>query len=416
MDRITKDKLGRYGLSIRANRKHQLHISNHAYRWTQKEFCKDICSQNALINMEKGFAGRFHDNYVLLAEKLGFKITHNPDVDEQLDPLTKRLYHALEFYDLDEIKTTAKLLSDTLVNVKDYLWYCDLYRVVQAIEQRYLYQRYLSHDDRLFFADMIQEFSDEWDDILKMLIFHSAFLDFDSEEYRDLFYELNMASSKADFNKVCTLLFYLVENYNSKLYVLFQELEAEWTEKKNIIRLIDLYNQELIQKSYFDIYELRQAENKIKNMIETYSLPKEKLGESYYNLGIAYLKVKDYVKTIEMMWKCIEKDDKKKEHGFAYLAYAQHMLGQKINIPHYTEEEQKQFPPIYAKIYQFYLNLGHITAEQSEDYLLDEILPLIYPDDEIIVEMFQEELSQLIEQTNRYKSMTTYIKRTKKTN
>ena len=414
MDRITKEKLGRYGLSIRANRKHQLHISNNAYRWTQKEFCKDICSQNALINMEKGLAGRFHDNYILLAEKLGFKITHNPEIDQQIPPLTKRLYHALEFYDLDEIKSITQQLSDCLTNVKDYLWYGDLYRVVKAVEKHYLNKENLSRDDRHFFIDMLEEFSDEWDDIIKLLVFYSAFLDFDSEEYRDLFYDLNIASSKADFNKLCTLLYYQAENYSSKLYALFQELEAEWMEKKNIMRLIDLYNQELIHKSYFDVYELRQIEEKIKKMIQEYSIPKQKLAEVYFSLGATYLKMREYPKAIEMMQKCIENDLKKKQHSFAYLAYAQHMLGQTIVIPHYTEEEQSQLPPIYDKIYSYYSKFGHISAEHSENFLMDEILPLFYPDDELIVEMFQEELTMLIEQTNHYKTLTIYIKKTKK--
>lgn len=413
MDRITKDKLGRYGLSIKANRKRQLHLTN-AAKWTQKEFCKDICSQNALINMERGHAGRFRDNYLMLAEKLDLKITHNPDLDKKIEPLTKRLYHALEYYDLDDIKKTTRKLSNCLVHVKDFLWYCDLYQVVKAVEQHYLHQNYLSPDDRVYFADMIDEFSSDWDDILKLLVFTSAYLDFDSEEYRDRFYEFNLANNRAAFNKVNTLSFYLTDNHNTKLFLLIQELEAEWTEKKNIIRLIDLYNMELLHKSYYDVYELRQADIKITNMIQTHSIPKQKLAETYYNLGTAYLKIKDYEKTTDMMKKCIEYDVKKKKLSFVYLAHAQRMCGQKIVIPYYTQEELNHFPAIYSPIFQFYSNLNHISVEQSESYLMDEILPMMNPDDDITIEIFQEELSLLVDKTNHYKAMMIYMKKTKK--
>lgn len=413
MDRITKDKLGRYGLSIKANRKRQLHLTN-AAKWTQKEFCKDICSQNALINMEKGHAGRFRDNYLMLAEKLDLKITHNPDLDKKIEPLTKRLYHALEYYDLDDIKKTTRKLSNCLVHVKDFLWYCDLYQVVKAVEQHYLHQNYLSPDDRVYFADMIDEFSSDWDDILKLLVFTSAYLDFDSEEYRDRFYEFNLANNRAAFNKVNTLSFYLTDNHNTKLFLLIQELEAEWTEKKNIIRLIDLYNMELLHKSYYDVYELRQADIKITNMIQTHSIPKQKLAETYYNLGTAYLKIKDYEKTTDMMKKCIEYDVKKKKLSFVYLAHAQRMCGQKIVIPYYTQEELNHFPAIYSPIFKFYSNLNHISVEQSESYLMDEILPMMNPDDDITIEIFQEELSLLVDKTNHYKAMMIYMKKTKK--
>ncbi len=413
MDRITKDKLGRYGLSIKANRKRQLHLTN-AAKWTQKEFCKDICSQNALINMERGHAGRFRDNYLMLAEKLDLKITHNPDLDKKIEPLTKRLYHALEYYDLDDIKKTTRKLSNCLVHVKDFLWYCDLYQVVKAVEQHYLHQNYLSPDDRVYFADMIDEFSSDWDDIIKSIVFLSAYLDFDSEEYRDRFYEFNLANNRAAFNKVNTLSFYLTDNHNTKLFLLIQELEAEWTEKKNIIRLIDLYNMELLHKSYYDVYELRQADIKITNMIQTHSIPKQKLAETYYNLGTAYLKIKDYEKTTDMMKKCIEYDVKKKKLSFVYLAHAQRMCGQKIVIPYYTQEELNHFPAIYSPIFQFYSNLNHISVEQSESYLMDEILPMMNPDDDITIEIFQEELSLLVDKTNHYKAMMIYMKKTKK--
>lgn len=413
MDRITKDKLGRYGLSIKANRKRQLHLTN-AAKWTQKEFCKDICSQNALINMERGHAGRFRDNYLMLAEKLDLKITHNPDLDKKIEPLTKRLYHALEYYDLDDIKKTTRKLSNCLVHVKDFLWYCDLYQVVKAVEQHYLHQNYLSPDDRVYFADMIDEFSSDWDDIIKSIVFLSAFLDFESEEYRDRFYELDIASNKADFNKVNSMLFYLAEDYNSKLFVLFQELEAEWTEKKNINRLIDLYNQKLILNSYFDAYELRQVEDKIIAMIQTHLIPKQKLIEAYFNLGIAFLKMNDYAETIKMMKKCIENDVRKKKLTFVYLAHAQRMSGQRIMIPHYTKRELEHFSAIYAKIYEFFSNLDQISEEQSETYLMDEILPMMNPDDDITIEIFQEELNLLVERTNHYKAMMIYMKKTKK--
>lgn len=413
MDRITKDKLGRYGLSIRANRKHHLHLT-HAARWTQKEFCKDICSQNALINMEKGRAGRFHDNYVLLAEKLDLKITHNPKLDEQLEQLTKDLYHALEYYNLDEIKTVTQKLSDCLSHVTNYLWYCDLYQIVKAVEQHYLHQTYLSANDRVFFADMLHEFSDEWDDILKSIIFYSAYLDLESEEYRDRFYEFNLISNSAAFNKVNIILYYFAEDYNSKLFLLFQELEAEWTEKKNIIRLIDLYNLELVHKSYFDVNELRQTELKITDMIKNHCIPKQKLVETYHNLGIAYLKTKDYPKTITMMKKCIANDVNKTKQAFIYLAHAQRMLGKKIAIPHYTKEEQNQLSPINRKIYQYFLNLNRISDDESEIYLMDEILPMLNPEEDIMVDIFQEELTLLVEKTNHYKDISIYMKKTKR--
>ncbi len=413
MDRITKDKLGRYGLSIKANRKRQLHLTN-AAKWTQKEFCKDICSQNALINMERGHAGRFRDNYLMLAEKLDLKITHNPDLDKKIEPLTKRLYHALEYYDLDDIKKTTRKLSNCLVHVKDFLWYCDLYQVVKAVEQHYLHQNYLSPDDRVYFADMIDEFSSDWDDIIKSIVFLSAFLDFDSEEYRDYFNELNIIKNKAAFNKVNVMMFYLSENYNSKLFLISKELEVEWTEKKNVMRLLDLYQLKLLHNSYFDVYELRQVEGKITSMIKDYPVPKQKLAETYYNLGIAYLKMKDYDKTIDMMKKCIEYDIKKKKQAFAYLAHAQRMSGQEIVIPHYTKKELNHFPAIYSPIYRYYTNLNRISEEQSEVYLMNEILPLVHPEDEIIVETFQEELDLLVDKTNHYKSMMIYMKKTKK--
>ena len=89
MNGIPKNKLEKFGLSIRCNRRRNLSLTK-AAKWTQSHFCEGICSQNSLINIEKGKIGRFIENYPKLAERLELQVVHSDEIDKRIVHFTKR--------------------------------------------------------------------------------------------------------------------------------------------------------------------------------------------------------------------------------------------------------------------------------------------------------------------------------------
>lgn len=160
MNSIPKGKLEQFGISIRCNRKRKLHQTK-AAKWTQSNFCEGICSPTSLISMEKGKISRFVDNYPMFAERLNLKITYSPDIDKRANVYTKEIYTAIEYYDFDKMRKYFDKLYELLEPVKDCLWYCDLYYAANAIDGYYLSRKFMNVDDRIFYADMIGEFSEE---------------------------------------------------------------------------------------------------------------------------------------------------------------------------------------------------------------------------------------------------------------
>lgn len=407
MNNIPKNRLKQFGLSIKCNRKRNLHRTN-AAKWTQSNFCKDICSQNLLIGVEKGNISRFLENYSLFAERLGLKITYSPDIDKRLEVYTKEIYHAIEYYDFAVMVKYFEKLYELLDPVKDYLWYCDLYYAASVIEGYYMERKFINSDDRLYYADMIGEFSDEWDEMLKAIIFISEYHDLDSIEYLNYFKSFGIDKCKSSFNKVNTMLFLYDQDRTRKLLDLARQYEQEWIEQKNDLRLLDLYSIILPCFSFHDVYEVEDVYNTIMDILETHDVPKYKKAECYYGIGFAYYNLEMYDETIENLMQAYKYDEANVIPIYVYIAHAQRMLGRKIELPNYSKKDISKHAIIYQKFYKYYEIIEN-TPELAEKYIMTHIVPVLSTcTDRCIFEIMQKEVELLANQTNRYKLVVRY--------
>lgn len=407
MNNIPKNRLKQFGLSIKCNRKRNLHRTN-AAKWTQSNFCKDICSQNLLIGVEKGNISRFLENYSLFAERLGLKITYSSDIDKRLEVYTKEIYHAIEYYDFAVMEKYFEKLYELLDPVKDYLWYCDLYYAASVIEGYYMERKFINSDDRLYYADMIGEFSDEWDEMLKAIIFISEYHDLDSIEYLNYFKSFGIDKCKSSFNKVNTMLFLYDQDRTRKLLDLARQYEQEWIEQKNDLRLLDLYSIILPCFSFHDVYEVEDVYNTIMDILETHDVPKYKKAECYYGIGFAYYNLEMYDETIENLMQAYKYDEANVIPIYVYIAHAQRMLGRKIELPNYSKKDISKHAIIYQKFYKYYEIIEN-TPELAEKYIMTHIVPVLSTcTDRCIFEIMQKEVELLANQTNRYKLIVRY--------
>ena len=407
MNNIPKNRLKQFGLSIKCNRKRNLHRTN-AAKWTQSNFCKDICSQNLLIGVEKGNISRFLENYSLFAERLGLRITYSPDIDKRLEVYTKEIYHAIEYYDFAVMVKYFEKLYELLDPVKDYLWYCDLYYAASVIEGYYMERKFINSDDRLYYADMIGEFSDEWDEMLKSVIFVCYYHDLNNTEYLEYYKHFGIDKCKSSFNKVNTMLFLYDQDRTRKLLDLARQYEQEWIEQKNDLRLLDLYSIILPCFSFHDVYEVEDVYNTIMDILETHDVPKYKKAECYYGIGFAYYNLEMYDETIENLMQAYKYDEANVIPIYVYIAHAQRMLGRKIELPNYSKKDISKHAIIYQKFYKYYEIIEN-TPELAEKYIMTHIVPVLSTcTDRCIFEIMQKEVELLANQTNRYKLIVRY--------
>lgn len=402
--KIPKEKLGQFGISIKVNRKERLRKYSGA-SWTQKGFCDGICSEPSFVNIEKGKPGRFIDNYEKMAEKLGMRIAYDPDVDKKIDNYTKHLYKAIEYYDLKKTEKYCDKLIALLEGFKDCLWYGDLYRVVVATRNYYILQIHLNTEERTLYANMVDEFCELWNEILKSTVYNAAFNDVESLDYIMYFEKFKIYDGKSAINIGNTMMYYLARENTSKFRDLYDKAVRDWKKKRNYIRLIDAYNMALLFLSYYDVSEVDEVAEKVNNIISEIDVPIYKLVDVYYNLSAVYYELKQFEKSIEFMEKCYHIDSSKIKCTFLIIGSALHCKGQKSLIPFYTNSELSNFPVDAKLLYEYFTMDDDVPAMTKENFLMKQILPEVNEEDDLCLKIIKNELEILIKETRKYKDL-----------
>lgn len=99
---ISDERLLVIGRLIGIHRKEMLSCTKSA-RWTQAEFCRDVCSEATLSKMEAGKEVRFPENYIIFADKLGFKCDQIDIVDAAIERLINAMYTDMEYGHKDKV-------------------------------------------------------------------------------------------------------------------------------------------------------------------------------------------------------------------------------------------------------------------------------------------------------------------------
>ncbi len=414
MNEIPKKKLEKFGLSIRCNRKRNLSLTN-AGKWTQSHFCEGICSQNSLINIEKGKIGRFIENYPKLAERLELRVAHSDEIDKRILHFTKRIYRTIEYYEFDKMRKYFDRLYELLEPVKDCLWYYDLYQAAKAVDDYYLSRKFLVKTDRNYYLDMIDLLPEQWDEIIKSVVFIAAYQNVDDSEYSELFKTQNMQDCVSAFNKVNILLYYFGQGRTVMLLNLTRKYEMEFKKQKNELRLLDLYGIKLPFVSIHDAYEVEGAYNSMLHIMRTREVARYKRAECYFSLGSAYLNMQEYEKALEAFETSYEYDDVRNKPVYAYLVHTQRVMGLKVKLPHYDKEDIERYSVIYQKLYDYYATIEK-DETQAEKYIMTHIAPMVDGDiDKALLNLIAEELSLATNENNHHKIMARFNKKLKKT-
>lgn len=407
MINIPKHKLEKFGYSIRCNRKRKLNLTK-AAKWTQSRFCEGICSQTSLISMEKGNAGRFIENYPKLAERLDLQVAYSDEIDKRIPVYTDHIYTAIEFYEFDKMRKYFDKLYELLDSVKNCLWYCDLYEAAKAVDNYYLKRQFLNFDDRNYIADMVGEFSNEWDEMIKAVIYISAYQNVDSTEYITRYKELKIEKCKSAFNKINIMLYYLDISRTLKLLNIAVKYEKEWIKSNNYLRILDNYGIKLPYLSIHDSYEVERIYKRIKDIIATHDVPRYKIAECYFGAAIAYCNLKRYKKSLEACEICYEYDDRNALPIFLYFAHAQRMMKNKVKMPKYNDEEIANFSIIYQRFYE-YFHIVNESVNEGEKYIQSRIVSIVDADyDRNLLKLIGEELGLIADVNNHYSIVTKF--------
>lgn len=403
---ISTERLLIIGKLIGIHRKEMLSTTKSA-RWTQADFCKDVCSEATLSKIEAGLETRFPENYIVFADKLGFKCTQITDVDEAILRLIDKMHHNMEYGYKEKVSTSCKKALKLLASLQDVMYYYDIFLIFDEMYD------YLMKDipftkkyviDVLKLMDILPE---KLAELMKGFLFTNSYSHDGDKAFEKTCKALRMQESSYIANQMNLLLYYMVNNNGIKFVDLSKRLEKELIISKNYIRLFDMYNICLVMMSELDKDEVSSYVDKIEELIQKQVLPVAKISEYYHNRGLAFYMNSDFENALSCLESALKFDEDDILFTILFMAGCQRRLGIDVDIVDLEECKLKKYSKFLQSIYEYFKMDATESAFDKQKFIMDNIVPDLENNEPLFNDMFRYELNALVARTSQYKD--TYI-------
>lgn len=399
-------KVGKY---IKIKRKEQLRLTNSA-KWTQRGFCKDVCSPTSLVKLERGFPPRFYDTFDKIAEKFDCRVDYDPKIERKINRLIHHVRDACELGDLQLIQHNINLSFRALEPVKDCLWYSDMYKMLELVEDYYMRDFCIKEDFRDYYNDLMSLYEGPWCELMKNVLYNSAFDDIQCTDYMDLYkaFEFDKMSDTC-YNYINAMNFCLSRNNGTLFKDIFETAISRFVKHNNYIRLLDAYTMALTFAGIYDKNEIDELMEKIDGLIDD-SVPETKISTIYWTLATVCYDEKEYDKALKMLEECYLHDVNRSHCPYLLVGNINHIKGFKSNIPYYHEDFLKNASIDLKRIYRYYMmdEEQNVSYEAKQSYLMEELLPVIGPEDDLTLDVLSSELDMLIKRTKKFDDLITF--------
>lgn len=403
---ISAERLLIIGKLIGIHRREMLSLTKSA-KWTQAGFCKDICSESTLSKIESGKEIRFLENYIFLANKLGFKCNQLPQVDEALTHLIDKMYVDMEYGYKDKVTISCKKAVKLLSQLKDILYYSDLYDVFYGMVN------YVDDDTPLpknyVKSSLMREklLPLKLQEILNVFIFTDSYLHDADKAFEKVCKKINLLDSDYVVNQMNLLMYYMVNNNGLKFIELSKKLEMKLLNNKNFIRLFDMYNICLVMMADMDKDEVLNYVNKIEELVKREVLPINKISEYYHNRGSSFYMNHDFENALKCFESALKFDNGDILVTNLLIAGCQSRLEVPIDIEDLNESTLKKYSKFLQSIYAYFKMDSNVPAMEKQKFIMDNIVPDLENNEPLFNDMFRYELNVLVAETTQYKD--TYI-------
>lgn len=407
---IKKDRLYVIGRLIGIYREQRRGKSQNSF--TQKSFAKDICSVNTLKRIESGETARDEYVYQSLLAKFNLKLGYYEDVDNFIESLMDSLYDAIEYYRLEDILTICGKALRVLNEVKEYIYYNELYVLFKSTYQYYKEDIEVDDDTMEHFYKIYSFMNKVYNSLYKRMIFTRAqiYAINNIKFYYNIMEKLDFFNSIRISEKIPAIHFYYISKQYLKMKELIEELELLLISANNYIRLIDIYIFSLLLHSIVEKEKIENYILKANAIIIENDIPNIKEREFYSNVAIVYYRIKEHEKALEYFEIVINEESKQDDIYLPFLIYmanCQKVLGKEIELPKMNDKNLKKYSKDLQLMYN-YFNYDEIPLFAKQNMILKEIAPYLI--DKEFIKIFRNEMKYLVEVTSNYKNLLLYDK------
>ncbi len=410
--KVSKERLATIGKFIGVYREEKRGKTQNKY--TLKSFCNGICSVNTLKNIESGGLSRSNDVYVELLLKFDLKFGEFTIIDDALHILMKTLYEAIEVFDYELIKATIIKINKLLIKVKDFVFYAELYQIMSELYEYYINDKNFSDQEIQHFLNIFDHMERIYKDALRLLIFSKLRVSYvtNIEEYIERMEKIKVEEADHFCVRFAKFHYFLITEKYHSMSNLLVEMETYYESTNNYVRLLDVYNFAFILYSYIDTEYIEVYIEKVKKLTKIHVLPDIKISEIYSNIASSYHNRAEYANALHYYTQSLLFYRGDLVRQGILIADCQNRLGKVIDIPYVEDEEFQEYPLSIKLMYKYFCLAKEVPAFVRQTYIMKKLLPHLT--DEVCIDIFQYELSKLVEKTNNYKMLYEFDREVRK--
>lgn len=384
------------------------HLSQNSF--LLNEYNEPICTRQTLSKIEQGVIIKNDSIYEELLKKVNLKFNTDYCIEEFLPTsIFSDLLNACDYYNLEKLISISESYVKQLNPFKEYIFFHEYYECF-----KWIYTYYSS-----FELPTLQ--STEYIILLKNIINSNLY-----EVMMDLVFKKRTISGIYDFsyfdfknsNSMINRGNHMMILYNqSKLSEMLdycQDLEEEYTNKNNYIRLLDIYSLKGFAFSNTEKEKFEKLVSQINHTVEAHNsnIPIIKISQLLKNIGLQAFRIDMYNITINYLEQYIAMDSPYANIVGIDLCISYQKTNKIDQLKSFIQSKEvyKGDSQYENLLNYFILKYKYQTDNDELSYFIVNKVPIII-DNTMgkYKQFFYEELSMLVEQTKRYKDLKTYL-------
>ena len=384
------------------------HLSQNSF--LLNEYNEPICTRQTLSKIEQGIIIKNDSIYEELLKKVNLKFNTDYCIEEFLPTsIFSDLLNACDYYNLEKLISISESYVKQLNPFKEYIFFHEYYECFKWIYTYYSSFELPTLQSTEHIISLKNIINSNLYEVMMDLVFKkrtiSGIYDFSYFDFKN---------SNSMINRGNHMMILYNQSKLSEMLDYCQDLEEEYTNKNNYIRLLDIYSLKGFAFSNTEKEKFEKLVSQINHTVEAHNsnIPKIKISQLLKNIGLQAFRIDMYDIAINHLEQYIAMDSPYANIVGIDLCISYQKTNKINQLKSFIQSKE-----VYKGDSQYENLLNYLILKYKYRTDNDELSYFIVNKVPIIIDntmgkykqFFYEELSMLVEQTKRYKDLKTYL-------
>ena len=384
------------------------HLSQNSF--LLNEYNEPICTRQTLSKIEQGIIIKNDSIYEELLKKVNLKFNTDYCIEEFLPTsIFSDLLNACDYYKLEKLISISESYIKQLNPFKEYIFFHEYYECFKWIYTYYSSFELPTLQSTEHIISLKNIINSNLYEVMMDLVFKkrtiSGIYDFSYFDFKN---------SNSMINRGNHMMILYNQSKLSEMLDYCQDLEEEYTNKNNYIRLLDIYSLKGFAFSNTEKEKFEKLVSQINHTVEAHNsnIPKIKISQLLKNIGLQAFRIDMYDIAINYLEQYIAMDSPYANIVGIDLCISYQKTNKINQLKSFIQSKEvyKGDSQYENLLNYFILKYKYQTDNDELSYFIVNKVPIII-DNTMgkYKQFFYEELSMLVEQTKRYKDLKTYL-------